>query len=629
MAIPPKNSKAHPVLGTNLPAFCFDTIQELSHYAAHIVAGLIRERAALGQRTVIGLPAGSTPLTTFRELIRLHREESLDFSSVELFLLDEYYRLPANSPQSHQAWLREHLVQHVNLPAQQMHCLDGNIAEELLDAHCLRFEEAIELCGGFDLVLLGIGMNGHIGFNEPFSSRRSKTRLCTLDTVTRRGVASDFFGEDNVPSEALTVGLSSILEARRILLLALGEHKAKVVAETLEGAMTERLPASLLQEHPDVRALIDTPAAAYLKDVATPWLLHHVHWTEGLTKRATLWLCQQTGKPLLKLTDEDFRNNDLHELLWKQGSAEKISQKVFGWMMKTIEPHPAGKQSKTALCFSPHPDDDVISMGGTLIRLIQDQHQVHIAYMTSGNIAVFDHDARMVADMVCEYNKLFGIDSDKSTQMAQAVRADIERKSPGQPDSESILNIKGLIRRNEARAGALSIGCPESNLHFLDLPFYRTGTIAKKPVGPEDIAIIDELLRRLRPDQIYVAGDLADPHGTHRVCAEAIFTVLLDWKSRGETLPEVLLYRGAWQEYPMHEIEIAVPLSPSDLALKRNAIFMHESQKDKALFPGSDPREFWQRAEDRNRGTAENYNKLGLPEYLAIEAFVRWKGLPI
>ena len=411
--------------------------------------------------------------------------------------------------------------------------------------------------------------------------------------------------------------------------MALGEHKAKVVAETLEGAMTERLPASLLQEHPDVRALIDTPAAAYLKDVATPWLLHHVQWTEGLTKRATLWLCQQTGKPLLKLTDEDFRNNDLHELLWKQGSAEKISQKVFGWMMKTIEPHPAGKQSKTALCFSPHPDDDVISMGGTLIRLIQDQHQLHIAYMTSGNIAVFDHDARMVADLVCEYNKLFGIDSDKSTQMAHAVRADIERKSPGQPDSESILNIKGLIRRNEARAGALSIGCPESNLHFLDLPFYRTGTIAKKPVGPEDIAIIDELLRRLRPDQIYVAGDLADPHGTHRVCAEAIFAVLLDWKSRGETLPEVLLYRGAWQEYPLHEIEIAVPLSPSDLALKRNAIFMHESQKDKALFPGSDPREFWQRAEDRNRGTADNYNKLGLPEYLAIEAFVRWKCLPI
>ena len=629
MANPPKSSKAHPVPGTNLPAFCFDTVQELSHYAAHIVAGLIRERAALGQKTVIGLPAGSTPLTTFRELIRLHREESLDFSSVELFLLDEYYGLPSDSPQSHRAWLQEHLTQYINIPAQQIHWLAGEIPEDQIDTHCLRFDEAIELCGGFDLVLLGIGMNGHIGFNEPFSSRRSKTRRCILDPITRRGVSSDFFGENNVPTEAITVGLSYILASRRILLLAVGEHKAKIVSETLEGPVTERIPASLLQEHSDVRALLDAPAAANLLGVATPWLLHHVHWSEALTKRATLWLCQRIKKPLLKLTDDDFRSNDLHELLWAHGSAEKVAQKVFRWMMQTIEHHPAGNHPKKVLCFSPHPDDDVISMGGTLIRLIQDHHEVHIAYMTSGNIAVFDHDARMVADLVTEYNHLFGIDSQKSSEIKQSVRSSLERKSPGQPDSEAILNIKGLIRKNEARAGAHEIGCPESNLHFLDLPFYRTGTIAKKPVGPEDIAIIDDLLRNLRPDQIYVAGDLADPHGTHRVCAEAIFTVLLDWKEKGETLPEVLMYRGAWQEYPLHEIEIAVPLSPSELALKRNAIFMHESQKDKALFPGSDPREFWQRAEDRNRGTADLYNALGLPEFFAIEAFVRWQGLPI
>jgi glucosamine-6-phosphate deaminase len=342
-----------------------------------------------------------------------------------------------------------------------------------------------------------------------------------------------------------------------------------------------------------------------------------------------LWLCQQTGKSLLKLTDEDYRNHDLHDLLSVRGSAESISQSVFQWMMRTINPHPAGDTPKRVLCFSPHPDDDVISMGGTLIRLIQDGHDTHIAYMTSGNIAVFDHDARMVADLVSEYNKIFGIDSQKSAEMAQRVRAELENKQPGQPDTDSILRIKGLIRKNEARAGALEIGCPESNLHFLDLPFYRTGTIAKKPVGPEDIAIIDELLQRVKPDQIYVAGDLADPHGTHRVCAEAIFAVLFQWKHEGRELPEVLMYRGAWQEYPLHEIEIAVPLSPSDLALKRNAIFMHESQKDKALFPGSDPREFWQRAEDRNRGTADSYNKLGLPEFFAIEAFARWKGAPI
>jgi glucosamine-6-phosphate deaminase len=626
---PVRSSKAHPVSGTNVPAFCFDTIQELSHYAAHIVAGLIRERTALGQRTTIGLPAGSTPLTTFRELIRLHREESLDLSSVELFLLDEYYGLPSYSPQSHKAWLEEHLLQHVNIPARQIHFLDGNIAEDQVETHCLRFDEMIHRSGGFDLVLLGIGTNGHIGFNEPFSSRRSRTRRSSLDPSTRRSVASDFFGESNVPTEALTVGLHSILAARRILLLAVGEHKAKIIAETIEGPATERIPASLIQENTDVRVLLDAPAAANLKGIATPWLLHHVHWDDVMTKRAALWLCQQTGKSLLKLTDEDYRNHDLHELLGTRGSAESVSQSVFQWMMKTINHHPAGQEPKRVLCFSPHPDDDVISMGGTLIRLIQDGHDAHIAYMTSGNIAVFDHDARMVADLVSEYNRIFGIDSQKSTEMAQRVRADLEKKHPGQPDSDAILQIKGLIRKNEARAGALEIGCPEANLHFLDLPFYRTGTIAKKPVGSEDIAIIDELLQRVAPDQIYVAGDLADPHGTHRVCAEAIFAVLFRWQAEGRTLPEVLMYRGAWQEYPLHEIEIAVPLSPSDLTLKRNAIFMHESQKDKALFPGSDPREFWQRAEDRNRGTADSYNRLGLPEFFAIEAFARWKGAPI
>jgi glucosamine-6-phosphate deaminase len=624
-----KSTKARPIPGTALPAFCFETIHELAHYAAHIIAGLVRERAALGQKTVIGLPAGSTPLTTFRELIRLHRDEALDLSSVVLFLLDEYYALPESSPQSHRVWLNEHLVKHVNIPSESIYSLDGNIPMAEVNSHCRRFDDAIDQAGGFDLVLLGIGMNGHIGFNEPFSARRSNTRLCTLDPITRRGVASDFFGENNVPLQAMTVGLGPILESRRILLLAVGEHKAKIVVDTLEGPVTERVPASFLQEHSDVRALLDEPAAALLKGSLTPWLLRNVEWTDDLIKRATLWLCARTGKSLLKLDAEDFRAHDLHQLLRHHGPSEALSQRVFQWMLDTIEYHPAGTEKKRVLCFSPHPDDDVISMGGTLIRLIHDQHETHIAYMTSGNIAVFDHDARMVADLVAEYNQIFGIDSERSSLLASQVRDSIDSKRPGQPDTDSILQIKGLIRKNEARAGALAIGCLESNLHFLDLPFYRTGTIAKRPVGPEDIAIIDALLRRVKPDQIYVAGDLADPHGTHRVCAEAIFTVLLQWRDRGEPVPDVLMYRGAWQEYPLHEIEIAVPLSPSELALKRNAIFMHESQKDKALFPGSDPREFWQRAEDRNRGTADAYNRMGLPEFFALEAFARWKWLPI
>jgi glucosamine-6-phosphate deaminase len=622
-------SVARPIPGTNIPSFCFDTIHELSHYAAHLVAGLVRERAAIGQKTVIGLPAGSTPLTTFRELIRLHREEGLDLSGVVLFSLDEYYGLPAGSPQSHRVWLQSQLLDHVNIPVDQVFFLDGQWHANDIDLHCRRYDEAIQHAGGLDLVLLGIGMNGHIGFNEPFSVRRSRTRLCTLDPITRRGVASDFFGEENVPTQALTVGLSGILSARRILLLAIGEHKAKILIETLERPVSDRVPASYLQEHGDVRVLVDLPASSLLKGASTPWLLGNVKWDEDLIKRATLWLCAQTGKALLKLDADDFRAHDLHQLLRHHGPAELISQRVFRWMLDTIDYHPAGQEPKTTLCFSPHPDDDVISMGGTLIRLIEDKHQVHIAYMTSGNIAVFDHDARRVAELVADYNQMFGIDREQSNRLADEVRSAITEKRPGQPDVDSILQIKGLIRRSEARAGADCVGCNSSNLHFLDLPFYRTGTIAKKPVGPEDIEIIERLLQKLKPDQIYVAGDLADPHGTHRVCAEAIFAALIRMKNRGEALPDVLLYRGAWQEYPMHEIEIAVPLSPGDLALKRQAIFMHESQKDKALFPGSDPREFWQRAEDRNRGTADSYNKIGLPEFFALEAFARWKGNPI
>jgi len=623
------SSVARPVSGTNIPAFCFETIHELSHYAAHLVAGLVRERAALGQKTVVGLPAGSTPLTTFRELIRLHREEGLDLSSVVLFALDEYYGLPANSPQSHRDWLQTQLLAHVNIPADQVFFLDGQLHASDVELHCRRYDEAIQHAGGLDLVILGIGMNGHIGFNEPFSVRRSRTRLCTLDPITRRGVASDFFGEENVPTQALTVGMGGILSARRILLLAIGEHKANIVVETLEKPVNDRVPASYLQEHGDVRVLLDAPASSLLKGASTPWLLGNVVWSDELIKRATLWLCKQTGKALLKLDSDDFRAHDLHQLLRHHGPAEIIAQRVFRWMLDTIDYHPAGQQPKKTLCFSPHPDDDVISMGGTLIRLIEDKHEVHIAYMTSGNIAVFDHDARRVAELVADYNHMFGIDQAQSGALAEQVRTAIHEKKPGQPDAESILQIKGLIRRSEARAAAIAIGCHDSNLHFLDLPFYRTGTIAKKPVGPEDIEIIERLLQSLKPDQIYVAGDLADPHGTHRVCAEAIFSALIRMRERNEPTPDVLLYRGAWQEYPLHEIEIAVPLSPGDLALKRQSIFMHESQKDKALFPGSDPREFWQRAEDRNRGTADSYNKIGLPEFFALEAFARWKGNPI
>jgi glucosamine-6-phosphate deaminase len=543
--------------------------------------------------------------------------------------MDEYYGLPSDSPQSHKNWLTEHFFRHVNLRPENIYWLDGTVGASDVDLHCRRYEEAIQNAGGFDLALLGIGRNGHIGFNEPFSVRKSRTRLCTLDPITRLAAASDFFGEENVPTQALTVGLGQILSARHVLLLALGEHKSSIIREALEGSLTDRVPASYLQEHADARVLLDLPAAGQLTGIAKPWLLENVVWTESLIKRAVLWLCEQTGKALLKLDDDDFRQHDLHQLLRHHGPAQTISHRVFRWMLDTIEYHPAGREPKTVLCFSPHPDDDVISMGGTLIRLVEDGHRVHVAYMTSGNIAVFDHDALRVADLVTEYNRLFGIDQQKSQEVETEVRQALEKKNPGQPDHETILKIKSLIRWSEARAGAVQVGCREDDLHFLDLPFYRTGTIAKRPMGQDDTAIIRSLLDSVQPDQVYVAGDLADPHGTHRVCAEAIFKVLDDMRGEGRTLPEVLLYRGAWQEYALDEIEIAVPLSPSDIELKRQAIFMHESQKDEALFPGSDPREFWQRAEDRNKGTAEKYNQIGLPEFFALEAFTRWKGAAI
>jgi glucosamine-6-phosphate deaminase len=594
------------------------------------VAGVIRERNALGQDAVLCLPTGSTPVGVYRELVRLHKEEGLDFAHVVTFNLDEYYTLGPEALQSYHRWMHEHFFNHVNVPRQNIHIPDGLVPPDKLEAYCRDYEAEIGEAGGIDICLLGIGGNGHIGFNEPFSRKSSRTRLCTLDPVTRRSAASDFFSEGNVPTQAITMGLGTILESRKILLMALGEHKAKVIRELCEGTVTPRVPATYLLEHDDVTVLVDSAAGKDLTCRATPWMTGEVEWTDAAIKRAVLWLCEQTNKALLKLDDDDFRNHNLHQLLRHHGPAHKLAQRVFDWMSGTIYYHPAGNgETKRAICFSPHPDDDVISMGGTLIRLCDDKHEVHVAYMTSGNIAVFDHDAQRIADMVTEYNRLFAIDSQRAIDVEHEVLESLRNKRSGDSDIECVLKIKGLIRWSEAKAGATKVGCKEEHLHFLDLPFYRTGTIAKNPVGPEDVRIIRELVERVQPHQVYVAGDLSDPHGTHRVCAQAIFRALVEIKNAGGQVPEVLLYRGAWQEYELHEIEIAVPLSPSDLLLKRKAIFMHESQKDEALFPGSDPREFWQRAEDRNKGTADRYNRAGLPEFYAMEAFVRWNGVPI
>jgi glucosamine-6-phosphate deaminase len=612
--------------GTKLPTYVFEASEDLARHVALIVAGIIRERNALGQQAVLGLPTGSTPVGVYRELIRMHREEGLDFSQTVVFVLNELYGLGPDQMQSHHRWIREHLLDHINLPAEHVHIPRGDVPLGEVEAHCRQFEAAIERAGGIDLLLLGIGTNGHIGSNEPFPGAGGRTRLCTLDPVTRRALASDFFGEWNVPTQAITMGMGTILDARKVLLLALGEHKAPIIREVAEGSVSPRVPASYLQEHPDATILVDAAAGSQLTSSRTPWVLGQVEWDSAMIKRAILWLCDQTGKALLKLTDDDFREHNLHQLLRHHGPAPRVAHQVFQQLLATIEYHPAGKEPKRIICFSPHPDDDVISMGGTLIRLVEDGHEVHIAYLTSGNIAVFDHDAARIADLVTEYNRLFGIDQERSQLLEGTVLQALARKRPGEPDIEAVQKIKGLIRWSEAKAGAIKVGCREEHLHFLDLPFYRTGTIAKRPITHQDVAIIRELIERVAPHQVYVAGDLSDPHGTHRVCAQAVFQALAEYEAQHGTRPEVLLYRGAWQEYELHEIEIAVPLSPGDLLRKRRAIFMHQSQKDEALFPGNDPREFWQRAEARNQGTAAAYNKVGLPEYFAMEAFVRWNG---
>jgi glucosamine-6-phosphate deaminase len=632
MTAPPTTSptiKSRRAGGTQLPTFVFETSDDLARHVAQAVAAVVRERNSRGQLAVLGLPTGSTPVGAYRELIRMHADEGLDLSQVEVFVLNELYGVAHDQQQSHRQWLKTHFLDHVNVAPGRVHVLDSTVPLSQVEAHCQAFEAQIDQAGGIDLLLLGIGGNGHIGSNEPFPGVSGRTRLSTLDPETRRSLASDFFGEWNVPHQALTMGLGTIFDARKILLLAQGEHKSKIIREVAEGSVSPRVPASYLQEHADAAVLVDTAAGSKLTASRTPWAVASVEWTDALIKRAILWLCEQTGKALLKLTDEDFRNHNLHQLLRHHGPAPAVCHRVFQQLMGTIEYHPAGKEPKRVICFSPHPDDDVISMGGTLIRLVEDGHEVHIAYMTSGNIAVFDHDAARVADIVTEYNRLFGIDQERSKLVEGTVIESLARKSPGDCDIEAVQKIKGLIRWGEAKAGALKVGCREEHLHFLDLPFYRTGTIAKNPIGGADVQIIRELLERVDPHQVYVAGDLSDPHGTHRVCAQAIFRALLDFEAQRGHRADALLYRGAWQEYELHEIEIAVPLSPGDILKKRKAIFMHQSQKDEALFPGSDPREFWQRAEDRNTHTAAQYNQVGLPEYFAMEAFVRWNGVPI
>src|SRR5688572_27536218 len=645
----------------HIPVTVYATSSQASKAVAQEMAALINLKAARGEKTVLGLATGSTPTSVYDELIRLHREEGLSFRNVITFNLDEYYPIDPSSLQTYHRFMREHLFDHIDIPPGNVNIPSGTLPQDKVAQHCQDYERRIKEAGGLDYQILGIGRTGHVGFNEPGSPRDSKTRLITLDRVTRMDAASDFFGEWNVPRKAITMGVESILSAKTVVLLAFGEHKAPVIRRAVEGEVSSAVAASYLQQHPSARIVLDEAAATELTRFKTPWLLgplemFGLRWDEKMTRTAAVWLALLVKKPLLKLTDEDYNEHGLQELLSARGGAYDINIEVFRALQSTITGWPGGKPTvfpndvgddlewrnaptfehanedvfpKRVVVFSPHPDDDVISMGGTFIRLCQQGHEVHVAYQTSGNIAVFDDAALRHADFVVEYARAFKVGERQAELIEQHIENFVRGKKPGEVDSPELQQIKGLIRRTEARAAARFSGVKEQNIHFLDMPFYETGRVRKKPLGEEDVSIIVDQLELVKPHQIYAAGDLSDPHGTHRVCLAAIFAALRrlkdhDWIRKCE----VWLYRGAWQEWGVHEIEMAVPLSPDELLRKRMAIFKHESQKDKALFPGpSDTREFWQRAEDRNHHTAKLYDQLGLAEYEAIEGFVRWKEL--
>ncbi|MDO5309111.1 MAG: PIG-L family deacetylase [Planctomycetia bacterium] len=617
---------ALPARNVEAPTYVFDSGVDASNHVAWQIAGIIRERNSLGRSATLGLVSGSSPTGVYQELVRIHEEEGLDFSRVSIFIVNEYYGLDPDRLQSLRRWLMDNFVKKTNVRPENVHFLDATLPVNKIDASCRRYEEEIAGAGGLDVLLLGVAPNGSVGFNEPYTSRKSRTRLVQLDPQTRLNAAGLFFSESNVPTHGLTIGFGTIMEARKIVVLAFGDSKASVIQRALEEPLCDATPAGWLRAHPDVSFILDRNAAAALQDVATPWRTRQVEWDPQMTKRAVLWLCERCNKALLKLSDTDFRAFGLHSLLREKGPAAVICETVFNQMLDTIAQHPCGTTRKRILAFSPHPDDDVISMGGTMIRLVNDNHEFHVAYMTSGNIAVNDHDAYRIADLLAEIHKQFDCESKITEIFSEKVEEPLREKKPGDRDTQEVLRVKRLIRWSEARAADQVCGIPVERVHFLNLPFYDTGTVEKLPPTESDRKIVRELIETLQPEHIFVAGDLTDPHGTHRVCALVVFSVLKEMVQEGYELPEVLLYRGAWQEWPLDQIEIAVPLSPRDSEKKREAIFRHASQKDGALFLGSDNREFWQRAEDRNIATADSYNRIGLPEYYAVEAFVRWDG---
>lgn len=607
-----------------IPVVVVPDHDDIANVVATRIAELIRTRAEAGANCVLGLATGSTPIGVYRELIRMHREEGLSFANVVTFNLDEYYPMPRNNVHSYHRFMWENLFSHIDIKPENVHIPSGEVDRDGIEEHVADYEAAIERAGGIDFQLLGIGKTGHIGFNEPGSGAESRTRMIALDMVTRRDAAADFFGEEHVPREAITMGVATILAAREIALLATGEHKAAIVRRAVEGEIAVDVAATFLQRHSGTTFYVDDAAAAELTRIATPWLVDEVQWTPELSLRAVVWLSRITGKAILKLTERDYAEHHLSSLLSLHGSAGDMNGLIFNTLGARIRGRSKLPVQKRIICFSPHPDDDVISMGGILRKLVLNENHIVVAYMTSGNIAVFDHDVRRHVDFLARLARDQQLDVAAIEAVRERVLGFLATKTAGDVDSEEVQDIKRVIREAEAVSGIETLGLSASAAVFLDLPFYQTGKVRKDPIGAADVDIVKKLLSDERPDLIFVAGDLSDPHGTHRMCKEAVERALEELliEDADFVRPEVWLYRGAWQEWPITEATWLVPISQDELRLKIQAIFKHQSQKDSAPFPGQDDREFWQRVDARNKETAAFLDRLGLAEYFAMEAYV-------
>ena len=624
-----------------LPVTVYHDQETAAVQVAARIAALIRGKQQRGEQAVLGLATGATPVGVYEELVRLHREEGLSFRNVVTFNLDEYYPMQPTSPQSYVTFMNENLFDHLDIERENIHIPDGTLAPEEVAAFCLHYEHQIEAYGGLDLQLLGIGRTGHVGFNEPGSAPNSGTRLVTLDDLTRRDASRDFGGKEYVPTKAITMGIGTIFKAHEIILMAWSGKKAPIIKKAVEGEVSSEVPATYLQLADNVEFIVDEAAAAELTRFDKPWLVKDCVWTARLIKKAVIWLSDTLHKPILKLTEEDYNSNGMAQLVTEQGPAYTINIRIFNELQHTITGWPGGKPGaddsqrperalparKRVIIFSPHPDDDVISMGGTFIRLIDQGHDVHVAYQTSGNTAVWDDDVLRYVEFAIDFAASLGRDTSELQAVYENMREFIAQKQTNQVDTQEIRNVKGFIRKSEAIAGARYAGLADDHIHFQALPFYESGKTAKNSVTDRDIELTMALLRQVQPNQLFLAGDFADPNGTHIICFNIVTEALRRLRPTEAWVEDcwVWMYRGAWHEFAPYEIEMAVPLSPQEVIRKRNAIFKHQSQKDTPVFPGDDAREFWVRAEHRNRETAQQYDRLGLANYEAMEAFVRWR----